>query len=118
MAIAFPDIQLSSARLVKDLGLKEFRYAERYAATGSKGQNAKKQTWVWTWNQLTWDQTNIIEDFFDTLAGGAVNWTPPGKTAPLKFRVIGSTLGIDYPEDSFDTGSVQVQMGQDFRNGS
>lgn len=118
MATNFPDIELSSARMIKDLGLKAFEFAENYAATGSKGQNAKKQVWVWSWNLLTWAQTNTLEDYFDSVGGGGILWTPPGRTSPLKYRVIGSSLGIDYPEDSHDTGTVQVQVGSDFRNAS
>lgn len=113
---AFPPIQFSSARRSQSRGIKQFQFNEGYAAVGLEGINARRQIWTWVWSNITEEQGESLVEYFNNLGSDHIEWAPIGSTEVLKFIPFG-TISLDYPENSFDTVNLQVQVGQTFRNG-
>ena len=111
---SFPNIELTaSLRGSQGLGLKGYNFQEHYAITGLRGHNARRQTYTWVWRDLVHEQVEELRQYFLALEGGVVEWTPPGQTQELKWRVASD---LDKAFENYDNGQIQIRVAQDFRN--
>ena len=111
-----PSLELSqNLPITQDLGNEEFVMGDNYSAVELKPVNQQRQGVTWNWEDITIDQFELLRNYFMTLNGDYILWTPEGQTVPLKWRPVPGVLNGAFSD--YDKANLSIRVRQVFDHG-